>query len=357
MGSVSPVLKDPLGIGRSSLYTPLFVVYSVTKLCNLKCFYCFADSSPKQYADELTTEQALSVIDQCVENNVLEIRFSGGEPLMRKDFFTILEYTHEKEIRSIVESNGTLVTKKAARRLKELGAAVVGVSMDGGTPETHEQSRGVKGCFKRSLSGIETLTEEGLILRINYRVTMENLEELPHLLESLPSFENIDCVQLYRVADVGRCKGSTMISPEESEKILTYIDTLKENYPLDFTSGYGIHSRRVSDEDFLRMMEQGEKEDVEFPVCGAGRTQVNVWYNGLVKPCEIWPAEDAVGHIRDGLTDLWQHAPLFQKLRSADIACRKCPLFNGCGGGCRFESRLEGGLTSPPPSCLHGRLL
>lgn len=358
MRSVSPVLKDPLGMGRSSLNAPLFIVYSITRLCNLKCFYCFADSSPKKAADELSTDDALSVIDECVDNKIVEIRFSGGEPLMRKDFFTVLEHTHECEIRSIVESNGTLVNKEAARKFKTLGVAVVGVSMDGGFPETHEKSRGVKGCFKRSLSGIKNLTEEDIRIRINYRVTGENIEELPHLLDVLPSYDNIDYIQVYGIANVGRCQGDTMLTHEESEKILAYIEHLKEEYPLDFSSGYGMYSRRVPDDVFLTMKEQGESVSVEFPVCGAGRTQCNIWYNGLVKPCEIWPVEDAVGTIReDSLIHLWQNAPIFQQLRSTDVACRKCPLFNSCGGGCRFESRLAGDLASPPPSCLHASLL
>jgi radical SAM protein with 4Fe4S-binding SPASM domain len=327
-------------------------------MCNLKCSYCFADTSPERIADELTTEEALNVIDQCIKNKVLEIRFSGGEPFMRKDFFTILEYVHNYHIRTIIQTNGILVNKEIAKKLGKLEIAVVGVSIDGGIAKTHDKSRGVQGSFNKSISGLLNLQAENIQTRINYMVTIENLKEIPKLMDLLPSYEFIDRITLYSIANVGRGQGNVMISLKDSETILSYIDYLAKKFCVNFTTGYGIRSRRVSDVMFLKMLNQKEKTDVEFPVCEAGRILCNIWYNGLVKPCEIWPTEDAVGNIKeDSLADLWQNAPLFQDLRSVEIECIKCPLFNSCGGGCRFESKINGGLESKPISCIHASML
>ena len=352
-------MKDPFGLGMSSLNAPLFVVYSVTKLCNLKCPYCFADASLKHYTDELTTEEALSVIDECYKNKVFWLQFSGGEPLMRKDFFTLLEYAHEKEFPIVIQSNGTLITEEIAHRLRKLGVAFMGVSLDGGIPKTHEESRGV-GNFQKTITGINNLLKENIRVKIGYKTTMENLTEIPHVLDHFQSQQHFVGMHLYSLADVGRQSGSNLLSKENSAKVLSYTGSLREKYHITFTYGYGMYTRKVSDEKFIQMLKDGKRENVEFPNCGAGRTQCNIWYNGLVKPCEIWPVKDAVGNIKErGLADLWQNAPLFKQLRSLNIRCKTCPFFDTCGGGCRFESRLVGDpeLKNPPPSCLHAEYL
>ena len=86
------------------------VVWSVTRSCNLKCMHCYANSENKKYDGELSTEEALGLIDEMSAMNVPVILFSGGEPLVRHDIFQLAEYAISKGIRVTFSTNGTLIS-------------------------------------------------------------------------------------------------------------------------------------------------------------------------------------------------------------------------------------------------------
>jgi sulfatase maturation enzyme AslB (radical SAM superfamily) len=84
------------------------VVWNSTRTCNLKCIHCYMDSDAHKYQGELTTAEARHFIDDLAEFRVPVLLFSGGEPLIRPDFFELAEYTAEKGIRPTLSTNGTL---------------------------------------------------------------------------------------------------------------------------------------------------------------------------------------------------------------------------------------------------------
>ena len=86
------------------------VSWNCTRTCNLQCRHCYANSESKRYEGELTTEEALAFIDDLAAFNVPVILFTGGEPLMREDLFTLTAYAREKGIRATLSTNGTLIT-------------------------------------------------------------------------------------------------------------------------------------------------------------------------------------------------------------------------------------------------------
>ena len=90
------------------------------------------------------------------------LAFSGGEPLMRKDFFEIAEYAHEKGLYLSLATNGTLITRDIAKKLKESGIEYVEISIDGKDASTHDGFRGVQGMFERSVEGIKNCVAEEL---------------------------------------------------------------------------------------------------------------------------------------------------------------------------------------------------
>jgi len=90
---------------------PFLVVWDVTYACNLKCKHCYANAG-KPLENELTTEEAKQAIDKLDRASVPIIAFSGGEPLVRKDFFELAKYAHDKGIYVAVATNGTLIYKE-----------------------------------------------------------------------------------------------------------------------------------------------------------------------------------------------------------------------------------------------------
>ena len=107
------------------------VVWNSTRTCNLKCIHCYMESDAVKYENELSTAEAKQFIDSLVEFKCPVILFSGGEPLIRPDFFDLAKYATDRGIRSTISTNGTLIDKATARKIKELGVGYVGISLDG----------------------------------------------------------------------------------------------------------------------------------------------------------------------------------------------------------------------------------
>ena len=136
------------------------VSWNCTRTCNLQCRHCYANSESKRYEGELTTEEALAFIDDLAAFNVPVILFTGGEPLMREDLFTLTAYAREKGIRATLSTNGTLITPEMARTIKDHGIGYVGISIDG-DPAVNDAFRGVEGAYSRALAGIRNCRAVG----------------------------------------------------------------------------------------------------------------------------------------------------------------------------------------------------
>jgi MoaA/NifB/PqqE/SkfB family radical SAM enzyme len=108
-------IKKPI-----SLVAPFLVVWDFTHKCNLRCKHCYSNSGEPD-EDELTTEQALNVVDQLADAHVTALAFSGGEPLTRKDFFQVAKHASDRGLYISLASNGTLLTKENAAKLKQAG--------------------------------------------------------------------------------------------------------------------------------------------------------------------------------------------------------------------------------------------
>ncbi len=134
------------------------VVWNSTRTCNLKCVHCYTDSENINYRGELTTDEAKAMIKDLGQFKVPAILFSGGEPLIRKDLFELAAYALEQGIKPTLSTNGTLITRDIARKLKETGFTYIGISLDG-IGEVNDQFRGVKGAFDRAMAGFKNCVE------------------------------------------------------------------------------------------------------------------------------------------------------------------------------------------------------
>lgn len=147
------------------------VTWGVTHVCNLRCAHCY-DAAPGNRAD-LTTAQAGAVIDRLAEVGVRFIAFSGGEPLLRRDLFQLIDRCNLKQIGFAMRSNATRVTPLVAQRLSEAGLQVAGISLDGATADAHDAVRGA-GAFDQTRAGIEALLAAGIRVNIEVVLTRRN---------------------------------------------------------------------------------------------------------------------------------------------------------------------------------------
>ena len=130
------------------------VVWNSTRTCNLKCRHCYMSSDAKKYQNELTTAEAKQFIDDLADFNVPVLLFSGGEPLIRPDFFELADYAAKKGVRPTLSTNGTLITPEVARKIKDIGVGYVGISLDG-LREVNDKFRGKAGAFEAAMNGIK----------------------------------------------------------------------------------------------------------------------------------------------------------------------------------------------------------
>jgi len=176
------------GIGRFGVarpftpISPFLVVWNYTNACNLRCVHCY-QRADRPLPDELSTQERMAIIDELSEAGVVSIAFSGGEPLMRKDFLEIAKYAADRDMYVSLATNGTLITDEVAHRLKESQVRYVEVSLDGAEPQTHDAFRGIPNAFEMTMRGIGNLVHNGIFTCIATTATRHTLHEIPKIIE------------------------------------------------------------------------------------------------------------------------------------------------------------------------------
>jgi radical SAM protein with 4Fe4S-binding SPASM domain len=347
---------------------PFLVVWNYTNACNLRCRHCYQHAD-KPAPDELTTEERFEVVDQLDENSVSALAFSGGEPLMRKDFFEIAQYAHDKGMYISVATNGTLLTNEVLNRLKKSGVEYAEVSLDGATKETHDFFRGVNGAFDRTVQGIKNAVKAGLFTCIAVTATKHNIDEIPKIINFGKKL-GVKRVIVFNFIPTGRGKEiiSVDLSPIEREDLLKFL--YKE-------LTYGGLEVICTAPQFSRVcMEQSlrNNKDIFSPThfaaqdfggkanelldflggCGAGRLYCAIQPNGLVTPCVFMPI--VVGDLRKrSLKEIWDTSKVMDDLRDRTRLkgrCGHCEYKNFCGG-CRARAYgYYGDYLAPDPGCI-----
>ena len=160
------------------LSAPLYVAWQITNECNLACLHCIEESGPgKAFKDELTTQEAFAVIDELVKGEVPYVSFSGGEPMVRPDFFAMVERITKGGVALKIETNGHYLTPHHCARLKDFGVKAVQVSLDGGTPASFNKMR-VHGRFDAAIEGISNLKKAGVPIEVNFVPARFNIHEI-----------------------------------------------------------------------------------------------------------------------------------------------------------------------------------
>ena len=224
--------------GLTSLTRRPIVVWNCTRKCNLACIHCYSNSSEKDYEGELTNEEAKKMILDLEEFGVPVLLFSGGEPFLRQDLFELNDFAHQHHLRTVISTNGTLITPIIARKIKDNNFDYIGVSLDG-INERNDKFRGKKGAFGMALSGIRNLVEVKQKVGLRFTITRHNYPDLLDIFK-LVEDEAIDRVCFYHLVYSGR--GSKM-----AEDDLSHQDTRK---CLDSIMGWAqsLHKRGINKE-------------------------------------------------------------------------------------------------------------
>ena len=129
------------------------------------------------------TAAGIDLINQLAGLGKPVLVFSGGEALMRPDFFTLAHHAQAVGLPTALASNGHGIDRGTARRLARAGIRRVAVSLDGASPATHDDLRQLPGSFEAALAGITALQQEGISTQINCTISLKNLAEKQQILD------------------------------------------------------------------------------------------------------------------------------------------------------------------------------
>ena len=357
------------GVTRpQKLYAPFMVVWDFTKQCNLMCKHCYANASPFPAQDELTLDEKLGVLRQLDEAGVAALSFSGGEPLINKDFWVIARKAAEAGMYVSVATNGVLIREDVAKKMKEIGVRYVEISLDSPYPDVHNEFRGVPNAWERSVQGVKNAKAVGLETGIAFTVTKLNYKQLPEMLK-LSKELGVDRFIAFNFIPTGRGRDiiELDLSPEERIEVLEllYSELSSGNIQAFSTSPfYAVISLRHIDSGgrlapthFADLSIPEEYIPAGYALaeflggCGAGRIYCSIEHNGDIQPCVFLPI--VVGNVlRDGFLNVWHNSPLMRRLRDRDnYACSFCEYRYICGG-CRARAyAYYGDPLGPDPSC------
>ncbi len=344
------------------------VVWNSTKTCNLKCRHCYMSSDNKKYQNELTTQEAKSFIDDLADFHVPVLLFSGGEPLIRPDFFELAEYAQAKGVRPTLSTNGTLITREVAQRIKDIGVGYVGISLDG-LQDVNDQFRGVEGAFQKAMEGIQNCVAVGQRVGLRFTINHHNIQELENIFDFIER-ENINRVCFYHLVYSGR--GTAMknqdVTAEESRRAMDIIIRRTKDF-----EDRGLEKEILTVDNhcdgvymYLKALAEGNDQQAAqikkyISMNGGNRSGIafgEVDPFGYVHP-DQFTQHHTFGNVRDRkFSEIWQDTsnPIMAGLKDRKPLlkgrCSQCRFLENCNGN--FRTRAEavtGDFWESDPSC------
>lgn len=320
--------------------------WECTLLCNLKCKHCGSRAGNNQYTDELTTEEIKNAFKQIADSmdvSDIFINVTGGEPLMRKDLYDVMEYaTNTLGFHWGMTSNGMLLTDANIEKLKKAKLDTIAISIDG-LEKTHDSFRGVPGSYKTIINNIQKLKEANFLNHIQvttvfHKENIDELEELYNVMQSL----NLDSWRLATIDPIGRAMDNKnlLLNGTEIKKVLDFIKNNKKNKKLKLL--YGCPG-------YLGLDYENEVRPKYFN-CRTGISIASILYNGNLFVCPDVPRIPRLiqGNIRkDSFKDVWENKYKEFRLedRTSCIECQKCDKWEYCLGGAfhtwDFEKNIQ----------------
>ena len=344
------------------------VVWNSTRTCNLKCRHCYMSSDAKKYNNELSTKEAKQFIDDLAEFKVPVLLFSGGEPLIRPDFFELADYAAKKGVRPTLSTNGTLITPEVARKIKDIGVGYVGISLDG-LREVNDKFRGKAGAFEAAMNGIKNCVAVDQRVGLRFTINHHNIQELENIFDFIEE-ENINRVCFYHLVYSGR--GNQMmdedVTAEESRRAMDIIIRRTRDF-----EERGLKKEILTVDNhcdgvymYLKALYEGKSELAQqikkyISMNGGNRSGIafaEVDPMGYVHP-DQFTQHHTFGNVRERkFGDIWQDIsnPIMAGLKDRKPLlkgrCSKCKYLDNCNGN--FRTRAEartGDFWESDPSC------
>ena len=361
---------------------PRLIAWEVTRRCNLSCRHCRAAAENREYADEMTTQESLSILDNIAGFSQPIIILTGGEPMLRDDIYQIATHGHELGLRMVMAPCGALMDEAAVLKMQQAGIQCISLSLDGATAASHDGFRCVPGAFDTVLQAAGTAQKLGLPFQINTTITRHNLLELPDIM-SLAERLGAITFNPFLLVPVGRGEAlaDQEITPAQYEETLQWLSQQRGKTRMQLRVTCAPHYQRIirqagsdscgcsTGSDIAhhakRPERSGRPERGEAGGCMGGKGFAFISHVGKVQICGFLETE--AGDLRQNRLDfeaVWKNSEFLQRIRNVDGYQGKCGYceYRRLCGGCRARAwaMTDDYLASEPycvyePPCRTGR--
>lgn len=322
--------------------------WHITERCNLRCKHCYQDSL--RLKEELGTQELFDILEVFIAqirkweipSEFVRISITGGEPLVRRDFFDLLKkcYQNRSFFRYGILTNGTLLNKENVEKLKKLKVNYIQISLEG-MEKINDYIRG-EGVFKKIINAVKLLKNAEMELNFSMTVTKLNLKEVPKIINL--SKELGVGLGIRRLVPWGRGKQlkSLILEPGEIRALWHYIFEAKQNF---------YHRIGLGCEDGILVQ---DFPGYQTTGCSAGYLSFTVLPNGDVYPCRRLPL--FCGNLlKKSFEYIYYNSETLKKLRNQNNindVCFLCPFYDRCQGGAKCVSfAYFKDFSSPDPQC------
>ena len=346
----------PLDFHRS----PFIVIWEVTRACALACLHCRADSMPHRSPFELSTVEALTLIDAVRSFGTPPPLFvlTGGDPMRRPDLVQLVAHARNSGLTVALTPSGTAApTKRRLAELRHAGLSRLAVSLDGPDAATHDAFRGVRGSFDWTMRIIADAADLGLPLQINTtvcRLTCPSLKAMSERVRELP----ILMWAVFFLVATGRGAALEEITAAECEEVLNFLCELAPTVPFSIKTTEAPHYYRVL---MQRRVTTAAGEPSRPAGLRAGRSVTDgngfVFINhaGQICPSGFLPV--VCGNVRrHSLVETYRNHEMFKQLRNPDSfegRCGRCEFRHVCGGSRARAYAATGSAFGSDPLCAY----
>jgi len=287
----------------AELGRPSDVIWNITNRCNLLCDHCYMAADGHALPDQLSDEETIDLVRRMGEAGVPVVFLSGGEPMMRPNFWEILAEVNAQGVRPTISTNCTLIDEAAAKRLASYGVRWIATSMYG-PAEFHDAMVGVPGTHARVVRAIKALRAEGVGVVLK---TALSRDTWPYIFDIIQMAKDLDCGLVY-ICDLitaGRSEGEddSRVSVEQWRELADFVvaDMLDPDVKLEYDIGAIPSVIPYIAERFIERgvdVSKGLERLKIMSACPVGKGHMNINSEGGIMPCQF--AQDwVVGNIRE----------------------------------------------------------
>jgi len=325
--------------------SPYSLLAELTYRCPLQCPYCSNPVEMSRYAGELETRCWKRVLSEASSLGIVQVHFSGGEPLLRDDLEDLVAHARSEDLYCHLITSGVKADEKRLGQLKEAGLDAIQISLQDSRQEESDWLAGAR-SFEIKQSAVQAAREQGFPITLNIVLHRHNLGQLEEMIELARQWK-VDKLELAHVQYAGwalRNRAALLPTAEMVTRSTTIVERARQSL--------------AGQLEIVHVLPDYFQQFPKACLHGWGRVFLTVSPDGSVLPCQT--AREIPGlqipTVEDGsLEEIWFQDPLFQRFRGTDWMpepCRSCDRREIDFGGCRCQAFLvTGDLSATDPVC------